>query len=552
MSTLNTISVFNLDTSYREEALSQISQQIADKFGRQEPAAYRRVDFELNRDHIVDKMRRKGVYSEQDFPSNKRKLLKFVRKFFTFSDLSSSTVEERSNNDDEERAFISRRYPIRPRINVKRLPATRKVLEREERNFLTPKEVSKQTGMKMEHQRVVERYLLLIEPKVRRLQAKYDEYRKRPETHPLYSEEFSKFCHRRRQELTESGVDAASHNFTSEWIPMFAKRLEDLHRNDVDMKKMAVRRKLHLHPDELTAIESSIGRVRINYKEKLKLRKQKVRKVDTKIDGSDGSSSSEDYRGRRRPSYEMNLKALFGPDKPAAREPAERICLLQVCHLLETVRRDLDKELYAKVNALHLRALEMEKVKRYSGDDLLFDKSNMQVLIDVKSALYNLREKDWITPMRKGVLFEAIQDIYDMQTIVFSRMEIMDEAKMQAVDEEFYHAKNLFAKTLAESPYLQDREGASNEEFEEALRDVLFEYHKEFSKPDIDLDTTDFSCIDKMGDESLIQLIRYFTDLTKSEQDMITAYLLKLERTDPDKADYFRTFENLGDEDEDQ
>merc|ERR1719430_1837877 len=56
---------------------------------------------------------------------------------------------------------------------------------------------------------------------------------KRPEDHPAYGEEWRIFWEKRYKELQAQGRDAANHDFKSEWIPYWTKRVAELFDKEV-------------------------------------------------------------------------------------------------------------------------------------------------------------------------------------------------------------------------------------------------------------------------------------------------------------------------------
>ena len=58
-------------------------------------------------------------------------------------------------------------------------------------------------------------------------------YDKRPEDHPKYPMEWGEFWEKRYKELQLQGLDADNHDYKSEWIPHWGKRVTDMYKEEV-------------------------------------------------------------------------------------------------------------------------------------------------------------------------------------------------------------------------------------------------------------------------------------------------------------------------------
>merc|ERR1711935_1213509 len=65
---------------------------------------------------------------------------------------------------------------------------------------------------------------------------KKDIYDKRPEDHPQYPEEWRIFWEKRYQEIQAEGKDADGYDYKPDWIPYWAKKVEDLYQNEIRTK----------------------------------------------------------------------------------------------------------------------------------------------------------------------------------------------------------------------------------------------------------------------------------------------------------------------------
>uniref|UniRef100_W8B1G1 Uncharacterized protein CG7065 n=1 Tax=Ceratitis capitata TaxID=7213 RepID=W8B1G1_CERCA len=69
----------------------------------------------------------------------------------------------------------------------------------------------------------------------------YREYRKNPESHPLYDEEWNDFWRQRKEQLISQGIDHRSYNYQPEWVKYFKTRLEELFEKELYDSRMEVR-----------------------------------------------------------------------------------------------------------------------------------------------------------------------------------------------------------------------------------------------------------------------------------------------------------------------
>lgn len=60
------------------------------------------------------------------------------------------------------------------------------------------------------------------------IERSYANYRKNPENHPQYEEEWNKFWQRRKLEIEEEGLNYRTYNFQPEWVQYFKRRIEHL------------------------------------------------------------------------------------------------------------------------------------------------------------------------------------------------------------------------------------------------------------------------------------------------------------------------------------
>ena len=78
------------------------------------------------------------------------------------------------------------------------------------------------------------------------VQRKKDIYDKRPEDHPQYPEEWRIFWEKRYQEIQSQGKNPDNYDYKPDWIPYWAKKVEDLYRNEIRTKTQDLLKKFNL------------------------------------------------------------------------------------------------------------------------------------------------------------------------------------------------------------------------------------------------------------------------------------------------------------------
>ena len=61
-------------------------------------------------------------------------------------------------------------------------------------------------------------------------------YDRRPEDHPMYADEWTKFWEMRYREIQESGKDPETHDYKSDWIPFWGKRVDSIFEDELNSK----------------------------------------------------------------------------------------------------------------------------------------------------------------------------------------------------------------------------------------------------------------------------------------------------------------------------
>ena len=79
---------------------------------------------------------------------------------------------------------------------------------------------------------------------------KKDIFDKRPEDHPQYPEEWRIFWEKRYQEIQSQGKNPDQYDYKPDWIPYWAKKVEDLYQNEIKTKTTDLMNKFNLKTDK--------------------------------------------------------------------------------------------------------------------------------------------------------------------------------------------------------------------------------------------------------------------------------------------------------------
>lgn len=99
------------------------------------------------------------------------------------------------------------------------------------------------------HQNIWDVYRREIAIAANEIELAYENYRKNPEGHPLYEEEWNDFWQRRKKELEREGVNHRDYNFQPEWVHYFKQRIEQLFGEALHKSQINIRRKLEIPLD---------------------------------------------------------------------------------------------------------------------------------------------------------------------------------------------------------------------------------------------------------------------------------------------------------------
>ncbi|XP_055906599.1 uncharacterized protein LOC129941863 [Eupeodes corollae] len=224
-------------------------------------------------------------------------------------------------------------------------------------------------------------YRHLVDRSKNELDQVYKEYRKDPEKHPVYDEEWRKFWKHRKEQLTREGLDHRNYDFQPEWVRYFAVRIEELYDEAVEDIKISSRRRLILPMtnDELEDKKYHVKVVNIEREQQSNQYQQEYDQHGSKFPENDKTSvvsvlrlltALEDYLGSLGPKVVDLLSKALLVEKTNPREINEIILNLENCTILETAMEKLKGVLIAgllegpKVRAFNNVITETDKILR--------------------------------------------------------------------------------------------------------------------------------------------------------------------------------------------
>lgn len=101
----------------------------------------------------------------------------------------------------------------------------------------------------------IEKYKAACESALKKLNDLYYKvYRKNPECHARYSEEWKIFWVQRSNQLKEQGKDYKNYEFKTDWISYWLRQMELLHKEDLLRKQEEIRKQFGLSEEAVKDI----------------------------------------------------------------------------------------------------------------------------------------------------------------------------------------------------------------------------------------------------------------------------------------------------------
>lgn len=143
-------------------------------------------------------------------------------------------------------------------------------------------------------------YKTAIDEEIMKLEEKFKDHLRDPESHPFYEKEWQLFWNRKADELTKRGEDPSDYDFHDEWCEFFVDRIRELHDEEIKWKVEQVRRKFGVtncdYPPPKKARTKSVERSNI---------------IDSKKDSDDEDYKNFDHSGPGRHESESRRPTGF-------------------------------------------------------------------------------------------------------------------------------------------------------------------------------------------------------------------------------------------------
>lgn len=253
----------------------------------------------------------------------------------------------------------------------------------------------------------------------------YENYRKNPESHPLYEEEWNNFWQHRKREIEREGIDHRTYNFQPEWVHYFKQRIEVLFGEALHKSQINIRHRLKIPLDAEEDCQRDRGQSPIQYEVDHQRRDYVATAADNVVEYKrQKRRSSPDYKDSGPQNKKVFPEQLHTErnDEP---DPSNLIVTRisdnhsNVVHVLRlmTALEDHLGSLGSKVMDLLSNALQLEK--SFPGKSVEFESrvltvSNCQLL---ETAMEKL----------KGLLFAGL----------------LDEKKISGFNRVIQHTENL-------------------------------------------------------------------------------------------------------------
>lgn len=217
----------------------------------------------------------------------------------------------------------------------------------------------------------------------------YQKYRLKPETHPLYDEEWKIFYYRKNPSFASAKIAVNSEVYKKDWIKFWVIRLEELHYEEINKHKQVIQEELNLTPELIRRDE------------------------ENKMDKIIGKSRFKNRRIDEPDSDEFIESCIRDPKIP--RRKRRRRCVIDELHyltnyeILDPKRYELDapgtvfsvcrqvlafEDVYPafidSIRKIYIKSAELEKKKYLSSEELLMNDETLILFTTIKEKLWNI------------------------------------------------------------------------------------------------------------------------------------------------------------------
>jgi len=133
-----------------------------------------------------------------------------------------------------------------------------------------------------------------------------------PEEHPKYGDEWKKFWEMRYSQVKASGMNPDTHDYVTEWVPVWSKRCAELMSDEVSTRKAALLKKFRLDSDRIP--------IRSDFKREVAAKKQEEN-ITMKA-GNQPSSTSSSNMKQEQYDQQQGHNSTSGGTGPAGNQPS--------------------------------------------------------------------------------------------------------------------------------------------------------------------------------------------------------------------------------------
>ncbi|XP_037805713.1 uncharacterized protein LOC119599870 isoform X3 [Lucilia sericata] len=259
------------------------------------------------------------------------------------------------------------------------------------------------------------------------IESAYENYRKNPESHPLYEEEWNSFWQHRKKELEREGLNHRTYNFQPEWVHYFKQRIEVLFGEALYTSQINIRHRLDIPLDAEEDCQRShepVNRFSVDRHDKDRfmateeldgIQRQHKRRNSSEFKGS-ATQTKRVFPEQINAETKNYLNVEESPQSIVTRISDNHSNVVHVLRLMTALEEHLGS-LGGKVMDLLSNALQMEK--SFRGNSIEFEAKVLTIA--------NCQLLETAMEKLKGILFAGL----------------LDEQKISGFNRVIHHTANL-------------------------------------------------------------------------------------------------------------
>lgn len=394
----------------------------------------------------------------------------------------------------------------------------------------------------------MQKYKQSAELAIRMIERDYEKYRRTPEDHPMYKDEWIEFWGRRYKELKKEGrINPNDYDYKPEWIKFWTERMEDIFVESIEGKKRELRARFNLPRN----FEVSTER-----KPATKRPRSPIKLVEYEEISSDDSGSPPRCRRRTSPhssqpsSSYYDSQSTYKASRITQRPPFddyvnEPVTFINVCRLMSALEPELGS-LSPKVLELLSKALAIEKIKPNACDQALMTSENAVFLETVKEKMKGLLMVDVLPRNKVAAVKKCIKNIARLihQTPIVEEEKKHEASERSRGDDD---EKMKLAMEISEMLKAHGKEDCTSDELEvlvETFLERLDEQTQETEGMELKDNTkmNSHSSLNLLCDDDLKILLQNFSELDADEQNQLIEFLIQVEKQNPSKVAELRKY----------